>query len=40
MILGEDENTPGAIRIDEIMEGGSACDADVKFGDLLRVITA
>ena len=40
MILEEDENIPEDIRINEIMEGGSACDVDVKFGDLLRVIIA
>lgn len=40
IILGESEDVPGAIGIDEIAPGGNAGAAGVKVGDLLRAVTA
>lgn len=40
IILGEHEEIPGAIRVDEVVEGGNGDISGVKEGDLLRACTA
>ena len=38
--MGEHEEIPGAIRVDEVLQGGNGETAGVKVGDLLRAVTA
>ena len=40
ILLGESENFPGAISVDEVTGGGNGENAGVKEGDLLRACTA
>mmetsp|Transcript_7095 Transcript_7095/g.10156 ORF Transcript_7095/g.10156 Transcript_7095/m.10156 type:complete len:260 (+) Transcript_7095:102-881(+) len=40
IILGEDEEIPGTIRVDEVVEDGNGFLAGVREGDLLRACTA
>ena len=40
IILGEDEDIQGAIRVDEVADGGNGKVSGVKEGDLLRACTA
>ena len=40
LILGESEELPGLIIVDEIVEGSNGENAGVKVGDLLRACTA
>lgn len=40
LILGESEELPGLITVDEIVEGSNGENAGVKVGDLLRACTA